>query len=116
VFFDPVFVSFATLRCFSSDTRSFASRERRQGRADGFCRTVHRQTLDAADGFATIASGTKRSFVLNQDSYAGRSAVTPFFVGRMTPARIVLFSVQPNALVPCHFINSVLPTRHLSGH
>ena len=51
-------------------TPTLASRERRQGRADGFCRAVHRQTLDAADG-SPHSRRTKRSFVLNQDSFAG---------------------------------------------
>ena len=37
--------------------------ERRQGRADGFCRTVHRQTLDAAPDRHNRVQ-TKRSFVL----------------------------------------------------
>jgi hypothetical protein len=34
---------------FFKHTPTFASRKRRQGRSDRFCRTVHRQTLDAAD-------------------------------------------------------------------
>jgi hypothetical protein len=52
VMWEPVSVynGVGVVKNFFKHTPTFASRERRQGRSDRFCRTVHRQTLDAADG------------------------------------------------------------------
>ena len=45
-----VYNGVGVVKNFFKHTLTFASRERRPGRSDRFCRTVHRQTLDAADG------------------------------------------------------------------
>ncbi len=46
----PSITASALSRDSLKHTPTSASRKRRQGRFDRFCRTVHRQTLDAADG------------------------------------------------------------------
>jgi hypothetical protein len=45
-----VYNGVGVVKNFFKHTPTSASRKRRPGRFDGFCRTVHRQTLDAADG------------------------------------------------------------------
>jgi hypothetical protein len=43
-------------------------------------------------------------------------AIAPFVWRMSRRDRRVFLPVQPNALGPCQFINSVLPTKHLSSH
>ena len=101
-FFNPIVVSFATSAVPRQTPVTLRAGSGVKGGPTVFVGPFIVRPLTPADG-SPQSRRTKRSFVLNQDSFAGTSAVTPF-VGADEPAAIVEFSSPSNLtpLVPCH--------------